>query len=317
MKNQTKSNLQTILFTVVAVIFVFTASSSVFAQGIGAKYGARDPQTCADKKAPAKGAITAALAAKYVNCEREKVSGQYLYLVENVTAQVGTSRPYNPNMDLNVPEIDVRFPLYPIRGSLVSYQCYEVNPNFTVSAPGKNCNRTNEPEAKGFCYKTTFGEWRCHMADFSNKIENWAQGVPPPKGKTAAETNDKPADTKTVNQTAKTEENPAGEKDANGFVKPDFSEMADYFDIIRYEYEFSTRELYIVAKMKKKFNPNKWLVEFFDADGARLKWGNTILHYTSGPDPQPGQVIKVYAGTPTEKQMRDEVKKISVTRVFD
>lgn len=145
------------------------------------KYGTRDAQTCKDKKAPSGGAITAALAAKYVICEREKVSGPYLYLVENVKVEVGGSRPYNPNMDLNVPEINVRFPLYPIRGGLVSYQCYEVNPNFTVSAPGKNCNRTNEPEAKGFCYKTTFGEWRCHMADLSNKNENWSQGVAPPK----------------------------------------------------------------------------------------------------------------------------------------
>lgn len=147
----------------------------------GNKYGTRDPRTCTDKTAPARGAISAALAAQYVICEREKINGPYLYLVENVRAQVGTGRPYNPNMDLNVPEIDVRFPLYPIRGSLVGYQCYEVNPNFTVSAPGRNCNRTNEPEAKGFCYKTTFAEWRCHMADLSNKNENWSQGVAPPR----------------------------------------------------------------------------------------------------------------------------------------
>lgn len=169
----------------VLLMFVFAAVQTAMAQAgetkIPNKYGTRDPRKCEDKKAPAKGAITAALAAKYVICEAEKVSGPYLYLVEDVKVEVGGGRPYNPNMDLNVPEINVRAPLYPIRGGLVRYQCYEVNPGFTVSAPGKNCNETKEPEAKGFCYRTTFGDWRCHMADFSNKSENWRQGVAPPK----------------------------------------------------------------------------------------------------------------------------------------
>ncbi len=145
------------------------------------KYGTRDPRTCKDMKAPAKGAPSAALALKYVICEIEKVSGQYLYLVENVKVEVGGGRPYNPNSDINVPEINVKFPIYSIRGSLTKYQCYEVNPNFTISAPGKNCTRYEEPKAKGDCYKTTFGDWRCYMTDLSNKNENWFPGVAPPK----------------------------------------------------------------------------------------------------------------------------------------
>ncbi len=145
------------------------------------KYGTRDPRTCENMKAPAKGAPSAALAAKYVICEIEKVSGPYLYLVENVKVEVGGGRPYNPNSDINVPEINVKFPIYSIRGSLTKYQCYEVNPNFTVSAPSKNCTRYEEPKAKGDCYKTTFGDWRCYMTDLSNKNENWFPGVAPPK----------------------------------------------------------------------------------------------------------------------------------------
>ena len=145
------------------------------------KYGTRDAQTCKDMKAPVKGAPTAALAKQYVICDIEKVSGPYLYLVENVTVEVGGGRPYNPNADINVPEINVRLPIYSIRGSLTKYQCYEVNPNFTVSAPGKNCSRYEEPKAKGDCYKTTFGDWRCTMTDLSNTNENWFPGVAPPK----------------------------------------------------------------------------------------------------------------------------------------
>ena len=147
------------------------------------KYGTRDPRTCKDMKAPAKGAITAALATKYVICDIEKVDGQYLYLVENVKVEaVGGGIPYAAIIGhRSFPEVDVKHPVNPIRGSLTKYQCYEVNPDFPHSAPDKNCIRYEEPVAKGYCYKTTFGDWRCHMADFSNKNENWFPGVAPPK----------------------------------------------------------------------------------------------------------------------------------------
>ena len=145
------------------------------------KYGTRDARTCKDMKAPVKGAPTAALAKQYVICDIEKVSGPYLYLVENVRVEVGDGRPFNPNLDINVPEINVRLPIYSIRGSLTKYQCYEVNLNFTVSAPGKNCTRYEEPKAKGDCYKTTFGDWRCTMTDLSGTNGTWFPGVSPPK----------------------------------------------------------------------------------------------------------------------------------------
>jgi len=323
MRKQIVHRRQSSLLAAIAIVLTFGAfSATAIAQekkSAGERYGTREPQTCADKKAPAKGAITATLAAKYFICKAEGINGQYLYLVENVKTEVGGGRPYNPNMDLNVPEIDVKFPLYPIRGSYTSYQCKDPEIDY-IKIPGRTCNRTEMPNAKGFCYKTTFGDWSCYMLDLDGKNENYFPDVPPPGGKTTvnkAETNEKPVDTKTTKEAAETKNEPSAEKDENGFVKPDFSEMEKYFDIIRYEYNFSTRELTIVTKMKKANNPNAWLVEFFDADGARLKWGNTILHYTSGPDPQVGQVVKVYTGTPTEKQMRDEVKKIAITRVLN
>ncbi len=53
--------------------------------------------------------------------------------------------------------------------------------------------------------------------------------------------------------------------------------MEKYFDNIRYDYNFATREMNIVGTMKKVNNPNGWLVEYFDADGAKITWGNTIL----------------------------------------
>ncbi len=323
MKKQTISNRrQQLATTIVAVaVLLFAGSLNAAAQekkSIGERYGSREPRACGDMKAPARGAITAALAVKYFICAAEKVDGQYLYLVENVKVEVGTSRPYNPNMDLNVPEIDVRFPLYPIRGSHDLYQCKDPKNDY-IRIPGKTCVRYEHRNAKGFCYKTTFGDWRCYQTDLNIPNENIFMDVPPPTGekgagnKTAA--NDEPVDMKKTEQTAKTQDKPnAADRDENGFVKPDLSEMEKYFDNIRYEYDFTTRDLNIVGRMKKANNPNTWLVEYYDTDGARITWGNTILR---GLDSSVGQVVKMYVRTPSEKQMRDEVKKIVITRKLD
>ncbi len=313
MKKQMRPSGHSPYLALTAIVLAFSTFNAVLAQddkSPGKRYGTREPQTCTDMKAPEKGPITADLAAKYFTCKAEGIYGQYLYLVENVKVEVGVGRPYNPNMDINVPEIDVRFPIYPIRGSFTKYQCKDPQTDY-IAIPGRNSNRIEHPNAKGFCYRTTLGDWSCYMVDSDDKLENYFPDVKPPRAKMTSgkpEINDSLTEVKSEADT---------EKDDNGFVKPDFSEFEKYFDIIRYEYVFATRDLYIIGKMKKANNPNKWLVEFFDADGARLKWGNTVLHHTSGPDPQVGQVVKVYAGTPTEKLLRDEVKKIVITRILD
>ncbi len=323
MKKQSVQRWLSSLLTTITIALMFGAFTSAVAQekkSIGERYGSREPRTCEAKKAPAMGAPTADLAAKYVICEIEKVSGQYLYLIENVKVEVGGGRPYNPNSDINVPEIDVKFPIYSIRGSLTKYQCNAEDARFTHSIPGKNCTRYEEPKAKGDCYKTTFSEWRCYMTDLSNLNENYFAGVPPPGAtKMAADmaaTNNKLASTKNANPTAKPKDEPKNGKDESGFLKPDFSEMEKYYGNIRYEYDFNLRRLNIVGKMKKPNNPNTWLVDFYDADGARLSSNNgTIL---IGLDSSVGQVVKVYTNNlPSEMQMRNVVKKIVVTRKID
>src|SRR5687768_13543007 len=65
------------------------------------KFGARDPRTCDDTVAPRRGAITAALAKQYFICQAEKVSGAYLYLVENEKLEVGGGRTFQPQSDVN------------------------------------------------------------------------------------------------------------------------------------------------------------------------------------------------------------------------
>ena len=150
-------------------------------QSIRERYGSRDPRTCEDQKAPARGAITAELAKKYFICKAEGVSGSLLYLVENLKLEVGGGIPYAAIIGhRSFSEIDVKHPVYPIRGSLLRYQCKDLVREH-VGPPDTNCHTYNEPKATGYCYKTTFGDWSCYMSDSSNKPENERTGVAPPK----------------------------------------------------------------------------------------------------------------------------------------
>lgn len=146
------------------------------------QYGTRDPRTCDDTIAPTKGPITAALAKKYFICRAEKFSGYDLILVDNVTVAVGGGRPWNPQSDINYSEIDVRVPIYPIRGSYTQHMCTKEYPKpGTLYNIGKNCNRFENRNATGSCYKTTFGDWRCSMFDFNQTADDRTFQIPPPK----------------------------------------------------------------------------------------------------------------------------------------
>lgn len=157
MKKQGKLTRLTVTFAaVISMVFLFANTATA-----ENKYGAREPRTCADTKAPATGPITAALAQKYLNSQMESYSGNDLWLVENVKVEVGGGVPYTPNLG-SFQEIDVKVPLYPIRGSYLQYQCHTITP---YTPAGKNCSCYTHNKAKGYCYKTTFGDWTCFMAD--------------------------------------------------------------------------------------------------------------------------------------------------------
>jgi hypothetical protein len=146
------------------------------------RFGAREPRTCDDTKAPAQGAITAALAQKYLNCQMEYISMGQLYLVENLKVEVGGGIPYAAiRGQRSFAEIDVNHPVYPIRGSFLQYQCSDPVTEH-VGPPDTNCTTYNHPKAVGYCYKTTFGDWRCQMTDSAaTEKENSRRNVAPPK----------------------------------------------------------------------------------------------------------------------------------------
>ncbi len=319
MTNQINKRWQSLLLATIAIILAFGTAVAQEDKSINARYGSRDPRTCENTKAPARGAITAALALKYLNCQMDYLSGGGdLYLVENVKVEVGGGTPYAAiRGQRSLEEIDVKYPVYPIRGSLLRYQCQ--NRLTAARVPDANCNTYNEPKATGYCYKTTFGDWRCYMNDPDRDVRH---DVPPPKGQnnSAGDTpNEKPVATnpkqpvkpKDTRQTAGTKDEPdTAERDENGFVKPDFSEMEKYFEIGRLEYDFSTLRFYLLVKMTKKTNVCHWLLTFYDADGLKIRETDF-----TGPScsPEIGELTKIYSYTPIEMEMK-KVKRIAITR---
>ena len=161
------------------LVLAIVATMPGFAQaGIGAKYATRDPATCVSKTEPEKGAPTSEQAKRYVICgsayrTAEGVDGYHrMILMENVRVEVGKGRPFQGGgySDINMHDIDPRFPVYPIRGSYDMYQCSNIavgDPWKSLSEPGKNCNVYEEHHATGSCYKTSFGDWDCSMNDFN------------------------------------------------------------------------------------------------------------------------------------------------------
>ena len=168
--------------------------TGAFAQdkkGIGARFDTRDPTSCASRKEPAKGALTADQAKQYWLCEAEYMEkagspeNDQLWLDTNVHVEVGKGRPFNIVTDSGCTpctDIDPSQPVYPIRGSYTAWKCVSVHPCCGINvAPGKNCFKGENPAATGMCFRSTFGDWHCVLS-LGMFEGNGLYNLPGPKG---------------------------------------------------------------------------------------------------------------------------------------
>jgi hypothetical protein len=159
---------------------VAAAATLAFAEPAAAQpasaYGTREPATCAARSEPAQGAPSDAQATQYLKCTVEGVGDGRMFLLQDVKVQVSKEgRAYNTNTDY-FDNIDAKQQIYPIKGSLVRFECEELSIRGIV--PGKSCRQMVESNASGACYKTTTNAWACNMSDVSQKT---TEGVAPPK----------------------------------------------------------------------------------------------------------------------------------------
>jgi hypothetical protein len=154
---------------------------------LGAQYGTREPANCASRTAPTRGAPSAAQARQYLICDTEVVFGRGLFLVTSVKVQVApVSHPPNAIvLNMHAADINPREPVWDIRGSMTEYQCAKLEQipgwpdGITAYARTHTCGVGDVPNATGYCYKNTFGDWHCAMA---GPQVNQQQDVLPPEG---------------------------------------------------------------------------------------------------------------------------------------
>jgi hypothetical protein len=144
---------------------------------VSGPYGAREPATCtaADQ---AEGKPTAAQVAQYIKCTLEGIADGALFLIEDIQLrEIGDAEQFDASF---FPDIDTRQPVYPIRGSLLRYNCDREGRNVSWgrAEPGANCVTFLEANASGHCYKTTAGVWSCSMSDL---VAKKTEKVAPPK----------------------------------------------------------------------------------------------------------------------------------------
>ena len=162
------------------LIGVLVVASSGMAQGVGAKFGSREPTTCVNMKDPAKGAPSAEQVRRYFICGAEHESGTDLFLVTDVKVEVGKGMAYRDIPQIHRPgNADPEGQVYQIRGSFKKYMCSTISTAY--SKRGKNCRIYDQPKATGECHKDNFGEWQCSLTDWNSPDKYGTADQPPPK----------------------------------------------------------------------------------------------------------------------------------------
>ncbi len=106
-----------------------------------------------------------------------------LYLLEQVRVEVGRGKRYEPGQYTVGTDIDPSAPVYPIRGSQVTYSCWRRERSEELRGdPNRNCTAFDEPKAEGICYTTSFGQLTCGMSNNPPlSMRDWRRDVTPPR----------------------------------------------------------------------------------------------------------------------------------------
>jgi len=135
-------------------------------------YQARAPRTCATVNSPP----SLSQATVMVQCSMEALTALGLGLVQDVKIEMGSSRPFVYQTDAGLPGIDLTAKVYPLRGSYTAYFCRLIN---NMSPAGQSCIKSAVPVAQGWCWKTSFGDYKCVMQ--GGNVPNPQQGMPAPQ----------------------------------------------------------------------------------------------------------------------------------------
>jgi hypothetical protein len=128
------------------------------------EYQARAPRTCAKVTSPP----SAAQAAVMVQCGMDSLSPTGLGLTQDVKLEIGSPRPFVYWTDAGLEGIDLKATVYPLRGSYTGYFCRLIS---NMAPAGRSCIKSVVPSAQGWCWKTSFGDWKCKLQGAAPKME--------------------------------------------------------------------------------------------------------------------------------------------------
>ena len=120
------------------------------------EYQARAPRTCAKVTSHP----SAAQATVLVQCTMDAASYTGLGLIQDVKLEIGSSRPFVYWTDAGLEGIDLKADVYPLQGSYTGYFCRLIS---NMAPAGQSCIKSVVPKAQGWCWKTSFGDWKCKL----------------------------------------------------------------------------------------------------------------------------------------------------------
>ena len=121
-----------------------------------ADYQARAPRKCSSVTS----APSVAQAAVMVQCTMDATSAFGLGLVQDVSIEMGKARPFVYSSDAGLSGVDLDAQVYPLRGSYTSYLCNTIS---NMAPVGHSCMKSPVPMAVGWCWKTSFGDYKCKL----------------------------------------------------------------------------------------------------------------------------------------------------------
>ena len=103
---------------------------------------------------------------------------------------------------------------------------------------------------------------------------------------------------------------------ADEYPKPDFSGIEEWYEVVKYEYDFvdTIPKFYLIVKKKVEKAPLHFEIKWFDADGVVITKSvfPNLLNKSSIPV---GEPIRLYAYAPWERQM-PKVKSVVVKKTL-
>ena len=103
---------------------------------------------------------------------------------------------------------------------------------------------------------------------------------------------------------------------ADEYPKPDFSGIEEWYEVVKYEYDFvpTLPMFYLVVKKKVEKAPLHFEIKWFDADGVVITksvFPGLLRHEKT----EVGEAIRLYAYAPWERQM-PKVKSVVVKKTL-